>query len=353
MSEENLSYEANRRKRKFPILHIFLFLATFLTCTVAGAQWAYVDFTEIMNWHHGLTYATLVLTFLSAHEFGHYFASRYHRVDATLPYYIPFPIPITINFGTFGAVIKTRSPIPSRKALFDIGASGPLAGMVVSIVFIIIGLATLPGKEFIYNIHPEYLLLYGDKLPNVGLHFGDTLLFDALAYLFANPKGFMPPMNEIYHYPFLNVGWFGLFVTSLNLLPFGQLDGGHIIYSMFGDKQKKISRISWWLLTAIGLSSLLGLFHLFLKEPNSGAFVQILQNVFLPSLNFLHFKVSFLFEAWSGWLVWALITRFFVKLDHPPVYDESDIGIVRKSLGWLCMIILVLTFSYNGIYFIE
>ena len=93
MSDDYIDYEVNKvnRGKRSLLLHGVLFAATFVTCMIAGAQWAFVDFTEITNWHHGIVYAVLVLTFLSAHEFGHYFASRYHKVDATLPYYIPFP----------------------------------------------------------------------------------------------------------------------------------------------------------------------------------------------------------------------------------------------------------------------
>ncbi len=334
--------------------HIILFLFTFLTCVIAGAAWAGANVFEITTWGEGLLYAVLILTFLSAHEFGHYFAAKAHGVKASLPFFIPFP-PLyyifPINFGTFGAVIKTRSPIPSRKALFDIGAAGPIAGFIVCIIFLIIGLQTLPGIDFIYSIHPEYLE-NGGKIPETSLFFGDTLLYTIFAKLFANHDGFLPPMNEIYHYPFLNVGWFGLFVTTLNMLPFGQLDGGHILYSMFGKKQKKIAKILWIVMIAIGSGSIINELYLFLGSTFESSTAQFIQSIFYPPLDMLHDIIPWYFQGWGGWLFWGLIAKFFLKLPHPPVGDYDDIGATRKTIGWATIIILGLSFSYNGIYFI-
>lgn len=344
--------EGIKSKQNYP-LHLALFAFTFLTCMIAGAQWAYKDFTDVLNWHYGLTYASLIIFFLSAHEFGHYFAARYHKVDATLPYYIPFPIPLFVNFGTFGAVIKTRAPILSRTALFDIGAAGPIAGFIVCIFYLIYGFATLPPIDFLYNIHPEYLKLYGGAIPETSLHFGDTLLYWLLADIFANPNGFLPPMNEIYHYPFLNVGWFGLFVTCLNLLPIGQLDGGHIVYAMFGEKHSKIARIAWKILLVIGLFSLLPVIYDLLKFNYPNGIYIFLQELLLPPLEWVKANLPIVFGLWQGWLVWAVITRFFIKLDHAPVPYSEPISKGREVIGWACFGILLLCFSYNGIYFVE
>lgn len=353
MSDDYLSENKQELKRSPVVLHIGLFLFTFLTCMVAGAQWAFKDFTDVLNWHYGIEYAILILTFLSAHEFGHYFAARYHKVDASLPYYIPFPIPMAINFGTFGAVIKTRTPIPSRKALFDIGAAGPIAGFIVALGFLIYGFATLPPIDFLYNIHPEYLVLYGGEIPKTSLHFGDTILYWLLANVFANPDGFLPPMNEIYHYPFLNVGWFGLFVTSLNMIPIGQLDGGHITYAMFGEKHARIARAAWAVLLSLGVLALISLLNDFLKVDNPNRIILILQDLLLPALGWVEQNFPIVLKSWFGWLIWAGITKFFIKFDHPPVWDNSDIGTGRKILGWLTIAILILSFSFNGIYIIE
>ncbi len=332
-------------------IYILLFIISFITCMIAGTQWAFKDYSQIENWHYGLQYAVLVLTFLTAHEFGHYFAARYHKVDATLPYYIPFPFPqIPLNFGTMGAVIKTRDQIPHKKALFDIGIAGPLAGFVVCIIFLIYGFTHLPGEEFILSLHPEYSLT---GIPDTGLFFGNTLFFSMMKELFADPSAFIPPMNEVYHYPFLNVGWFGLFVTTLNMLPMGQLDGGHIVYAMFGKAHKKVSRIIWWVLIFLGTGGLLKAAYELLSLDYSSSFVSALKSFLYPALSFMNTNLNWWFECWSGWIIWAIIGKFFIKLDHPPVPSKEELGAGRMLLGWISIIILFLSFSYNGIYIVE
>ncbi len=340
-------------RKKSPLwVHIVLFVLTFITCTIAGTQWAMKNYLDLSNWHYGLTYAVLILTFLLSHEFGHYIASKIHRVDASLPYFIPVPFPEIMLFGTFGAVIVTRSPITNRKALFDIGVAGPLAGFVVSFLFLAYGLATLPPKEFIYTIHPEYVINFGGEVPATGLHFGDTLLYSLLSKVFANPNGWLPPMNEIYHYPFLSVGWFGLFVTTLNLLPFGQLDGGHIVYSMFGRYQRVIAKVTWWTMFILGLGSIFGGLHSLLTNvdiPN--AFYIWMQETILPFLDWLHKLIPWYFDVWGGWLFWAVFVRVFIKLPHPYIPEIESIGSFRLLLGWVAIIIFFLSFSLEGIYF--
>lgn len=361
MSEQYYSYnpasgafEPKKPKpRKRIWLNVALFVATFFTCVMAGILWMNKDPLDPANFGAGVPYAILILTFLSAHEFGHYFAAKYHKVDATMPYYIPVPLPFFINFGTFGAIIKTLEPIRSRKALFDIGVAGPLAGFVVCVIFLAIGFATLPPIDYLYAIHPEYLLLYGGQIPNVSLHFGDALAYSALSELFANPDGFNPPMNEVYHYPFLNVGWFGLFVTALNLLPMGQLDGGHIIYSMFGKKHKIIAKIAWNAIFIIGVGSLLGVFYDYMRDAPTGGFFGGFFSVLTPPLAWIDQNMNFVYQGWAGWLFWALITRVFIKLEHPPIFDYKELGPGRKAVGWAALAVFILCFSYNGIYFIE
>lgn len=339
------------RKYKHLLIFFTLLCITFVTCMISGTQWAYQNFYEITNWHYGTTYAILILTFLSAHEFGHYFAARFHKVDATLPYYIPFPFTIALNFGTLGAVIKTRSPIPSRRALFDIGVSGPIAGFIVASGFLIYGLQTLPGIEFIYNIHPDYVGHLGGKIPETGLHFGDTLYYYILSKFFANPNGFLPPMNEIYHYPFLNVGWFGLFVTSLNMLPMGQLDGGHTTYSMFGEKVHRIiSKTIFRILLTMGILSILGLLHEFFTENIDNSIFLAFKSFLFPALDYIKIKFPIIFQFWSGWLFWAVISKFALKLHHPPVEDNTPLGAGRMFIGFLTLGILVLSFAFNGVY---
>ncbi len=332
------------------ILNIFLFVATFMTTTIAGTQWVGHYPFDVLNWHYGLTYAMLIMTFLTAHEMGHYIASRIHGIDATLPYFIPAPFPEML-FGTMGAVIKTRSMFPSRKALFDVGAAGPIAGFIVSLVILAVGFATLPPKEFIYTIHPEYLM-NGGTIPETGMTFGNTIVYSLMAEIFKNPDGWLPPMNEMYHYPFLCVGWFGLFVTTLNMLPLGQLDGGHIIYAMFGGKkQKQIARFFWWLIMFIGFGALLNmLLETLTILEYSNAFYQSLQKNLIPLLTQMKSVMPWYFEGWGGWLFWGLITRFFIKLNHPEMPFDDELDDRRKFIGWLTIIILLLSFTYRGIY---
>ncbi len=330
-------------------LHLALFLFTFVSCVMAGTQWSGKEFNEISHWGYGLTYAFLITTFLAAHEFGHYFAARKHGVDATLPYFIPVPFVFLFPFGTMGAVIKTRSPIMSRKALFDIGVAGPLAGFVLCVLYLIIGLIALPPIDYLYSIHPEYRNFAG-AIPVYGLYFGDTILFSALQHLFAHPTAFVPPMNEIYHYPYLCVGWFGLFVTSLNLLPIGQLDGGHILYGMFGERQGIFARIAWSILLILGIGSLLGSIQVSISAPSPDALYTFFQSLLLPILTTIERFAPWLYQAWSGWLLWALLGRVFFKLDHPVLYDDEPLGWQRMAIGWLTIVIFIISFSWNGLY---
>jgi membrane-associated protease RseP (regulator of RpoE activity) len=297
-------------------LNIFLFLMTFFTTTISGIIWQNnPDFFELENFYIGLPYSISLLFFLSSHEFGHYFASVYHKVKATLPFYIPIPvIPDFINFGTLGAVIKTKSKIKSTKAMFDIGAAGPIAGFIACTIVLIWGFTHLPGIEYLYQIHPDYRI---NGIPENGLTFGNNLYFYLFSKLFAGNGVFIPPMNEIYHYPFLCVGWFGLFVTALNLLPVGQLDGGHVLYAMFGyDKHKKVARVIFVILLILGL---LG-------------FAQLLD----PGFQF----------GWPGWFIWAIVLFFIIKIEHPIVEEYIEpLDKKRMILGYLTLVIFILSFT--------
>ena len=330
------------------VLAISLFALTFISTLVAGTQWAGKNPFEISNWQSGLMYSSLLLLFLTAHELGHYFAAKKHGVDASLPYFLPMPLFFLSPFGTFGAFIRTRTPILSRKALFDIGVAGPLAGFVVCFVILAVGLLTLPPVEYLYSIHPEYQML-GGVFPGSGMRFGDTLLLPLLERLFASPSGFMPPMNEIYHYPFLCVGWFGMFVTALNMLPFGQLDGGHIFYAMFGERQRAVGRIFWWLIVALGLGGVFGELRIILVNNSPDEFYTVMQSLFNPVFDWIQQYAPWYFEGWNGWLFWAFIGRIFVKIPHPPLSDSVALGKGRMAIGWAAIIAFVLCFSYNGL----
>jgi membrane-associated protease RseP (regulator of RpoE activity) len=296
-------------------LNIALFLFTFLTTIQAGVAWLNRDPNDFSNFSLGLTYSVLILSFLTFHEFGHYFAARIHKVKVTLPYYIPFPFLFLNPFGTMGAVIRIRERITSRKALFDIGIAGPVAGFAAAVAMLVYGMVTLPPFEYIYSIHPEYQVT---GVPTSGFSFGPNLLYWCLGKLLADsPNVFLPPMNEMYHYPFLCVGWFGLLVTALNLLPVGQLDGGHIIYALFSTQSKYIARTFFGVILGMGL---LGL---------------------LPFLG-----ITTLAEyGLLNWLVWAAVIFFLIRIDHPPFYDPEPVGTARKLWGGFALFMFVCSFT--------
>jgi membrane-associated protease RseP (regulator of RpoE activity) len=299
------------------LIHISLFVFTFLTTTLAGVQWQNRDPLEITNLLSGILYSSLLILILLAHELGHYIAARFHGVDATLPFFIPFPSFLLgiAPFGTLGAVIRIKSAIVSRKVLFDIGSAGPISGFVISLVVLVIGFSTLPNIEFLYQIHPEYRSL--ESIPTTGLTFGNNIAFFWAGRLAGSSGAFVPPMNEIYHYPLLCVGWFGLLVTAMNLIPVGQLDGGHIARALFGNTYHRIAQGSLFILVILGTFG------------------------FFP---FLGVDVTF---GWTGWLFWALVLALLIRvgkgqrssLDDSPPLDRR-----RKVIGWLCAVILLVSF---------
>jgi len=269
-------------RRKIPWLHIALFILTFFTTVAAGAIQKGIDLTEEPGrlWE-GLPFALTLMTILMSHELSHYFASRAHRTRATLPYFIPAPT----FFGTFGAFIKMTSPILSRRALVDIGASGPIVGFMVSVAACAAGL-----------IRSEFVFM-GEQEPEFGL--GSSILFSTLAILF---KGTPPEGYHILLHPVAFAGWIGLFITFLNLMPIGQLDGGHIAFALLGYRHRALS---------MGLVALLVLF---------GAFY------------------------WSGWLVWAVL-MIVLGLGHPPIMHwESSLDPRRRLVGAASAVIFVITF---------
>jgi membrane-associated protease RseP (regulator of RpoE activity) len=331
MSEEfrdpyfSLNLEKAERKEKNKIaVHLLLFVVTFFTTTMAGMEWitGSAGPYELSSLRVGLPYSISILFILASHEFGHYFAARYHRVKATLPYFIPLPSfsGMFLNFGTMGAVIRTKTAVPDNKAMFDIGVAGPIAGFIASLIVLIYGFTHLPGVGYILAIHPDYFTsTYGTQ--GLNLKFGDTLLFSFLRHIFTNSSQFVPPMSEIYHYPYLCVGWFGLFVTSMNMIPVGQLDGGHVIYSMLGAEKHKV--LSWASLVVLLVLGLMGL---------SGEL----------------FNFSFGI-GWTGWLVWGIVLFFVIKVKHPPVMYFHKLDRTRMIIGLVSIAILILSFSPSPI----
>jgi membrane-associated protease RseP (regulator of RpoE activity) len=307
------------KKKDNYLIHIGLFIVTFITTTLAGVQWTTgaLGPYELETLLKGLPYSISIMLIISFHEFGHYFAAKYHKIRVTLPYYIPFPpTPYFINFGTMGAVIRTRQRIYSRKAMFDIGVAGPIAGFVVCLAILIYGFTHVQGIDYILSIHPDYLEPEFGK-GGLQLVFGDSILFAALRELFTSPDSFFPPMTEIYHYPYLCTGWFGLLITSMNMIPVGQLDGGHISYTMFGDDNSyKLSVIAFLFLFIFGLIGIVD--------------------------TTMEFGLGI---GWSGWLFWSLILYFVIKLKHPPVPDPVPLNKGRMIVGYIALLIFIISFS--------
>ncbi len=231
----------------------------------------------------GALFSLSLLLILGTHEFGHYWASRRNHVRATLPYFIPAP-PVFIA-GTFGAFIQIRDRIPDRRVLMEIGAAGPIAGFVVAVPTLILGLSLSQTTE---------------TLPVQGINFGSSIL---LSFLSEMILGVSPASTEvnIQLHPIAFAGWIGLFVTALNLLPVGQLDGGHIMYALLEVRYHLLARIFYVLLFPLGY-------------------------------------------FWAGWLFWAFLITL-VGFRPAPLLDHSVVPERRhKVLGWVSILIFVLTF---------
>lgn len=273
------------------ILPILLFLLTVFTTLWAGAYQSYngtirgpVAFLSEhpdLLWN-GIPFAATLLFILVTHELGHFVLSKIHRVPASLPLFIPGP-PHFI--GTFGAIIRIRGPILNRRALFDIGVAGPLAGFVVALGALIVGLN---------------LSTVVDRTATFGLQLGEPLLLKFMAWLII---GSLPPQADVLLHPIAFAAWFGLFVTSLNLIPIGQLDGGHVAYALWGRRQRTVAFAVIPILIVLG------------------------------------------FVGWPGWFLWAFMAGIW-GLGHPPVRDpHAPLGKGRTLVGWIALSVFVLTFA--------
>lgn len=361
-------------------LHIGLFLITLFTTTLAGVELTQAreypinflpleifQFPAPVLWaelQRGLWFSVPFLGVLTVHEFGHYFTARRNRVRTSLPYYVPFPM----GLGTFGAVIRIKERIFSRREFFDIGLAGPLAGFVVSVPLLVYGFRHLPPLDYLFRIHPEYAQFGADYAryvypPGVqGLTLAKPLIYQWLETAFANPAR-LPHPNELLHYPVLLAGALSLFFTALNLLPLGQLDGGHIVYGLLG--QRRFNRLapllftgfvyyaglglfSWhtdgqtWLYGGPAYALYLGLlFWRVLPTPCQGLLLaagiwaaQLATTVAFPGIT-----------GNPGWLVFGLLLGRLTGIYHPPAPDERRLSPGRQVLGWLMVAIFVVCFT--------
>lgn len=260
--------------------HAFLFLLTAASVYSTGRDW------------HGESAANSLLLTVSvmgimlAHEMGHYVACRYYGIDATLPFFLPAPI-INPLVGTFGALIRIRSPFPHRRALFDVGIAGPLAGFVVCLPVVVLGILE---AGVVPQTAGPFMLELGDPL----------LLQWAVGWLRSVPAGHTLVLG-----PLGTAAWFGLFLTGLNLVPIGQLDGGHVTYAVLGERALLVARVAWWL--CIGLIVLVG----------------------------------------PTWILWAVLVRV-LGIRHPPTLDDRQpVGRGRVAVAVLGLAVFVLCFLPN------
>lgn len=414
------------KKHKQLLIHLSLFLITMITTTLAGAEWMYSKYLFWlsgdlkMHWSDfvgGLHFSIPFILILTVHEFGHYFTAKYYNIRVTLPYFIPMWLGflLMISFGTMGAFIRIKDSIYSLKHYFDVGISGPLAGFVVALGVIAYGYTHLPAPEQIFEIHPEYEeygLDYADHVYTYAfgrkqdsLRYLDERATDSLAFMaentgeewsyrsfdpmpsypsmyFEKPLLFklferyvvadisrIPPKQEVMHNPYLLAGLLALFFTALNLLPIGQLDGGHILFGLLGAKNHAIvskvlftgflfyaglGLISFNDLQDVGIDSSvnflvsIGAYLYFLYICSYSMFEGKLERLLFATILFtVQYMVHYLFGVvgYSGWLLFALVLGRFLGVVHPPVLDNTPLPLERKVLGWLALIVFILCFT--------
>ncbi len=297
----------------FPTANVLLFLATVVTTLWMGFELSPApapDLTLSNVVRGGFPFAGSLVAILFTHEMGHYVLARRYGVRATLPYFIPVPF----GAGTLGAVIRMRSPIPSRRATLDIGAAGPLAGLAVAVPLLLLGLSLSEVRETgaavattASPLQSPYALVRAllAHQPIQGAAggvelFGDSALTWAAGRLVF---GALPPGHDVFLHPVALAAWLGLLVTTLNLVPLGQLDGGHVVYALLGRRRARV----------VGRIVSAGLL------------------------------VAGLLWTWS-WLLWWALTRLAIGLGHPPAVVEEPLGAGRKAIAWLSLVLFIATF---------
>jgi membrane-associated protease RseP (regulator of RpoE activity) len=276
-------------------LHALLFVLTFATTTLTGIG-HYMAFrsdflpspstlSARLIWT-GLYYSVTILAILGCHELGHYFACRYYDVDASLPFFLPVPTPLT---GTLGAFIRIREPIPAKRMLFDIGIAGPLAGFAVAVPALLLGMSL----SHVTKLPPNFS----------GFELGEPLLFKLVSWL---TWGSIPDGYSLNLHPIAFAAWFGLLATALNLFPVGQLDGGHICYAVFGRRSTYVTIVM--VMVAVAL--------------------------------------SFVSASWIVWTGLMVVMLFVFGPRHPRVFDEEvPLDRTRRWLALAALIILGLCFT--------
>ncbi len=403
-------------KRK--IYQVGLFVATFITTTLSGAEWIhgwlFLYVPEPLGWSafmDGMQYSIPFLLILTVHEFGHYLTARYHKINVSLPFYFPLWLGFlgTFSLGTMGAFIRIRQRISSVSQTFDIGIAGPLAGFVVALVVLFYGFTHLPPKEHIFKIHPEYQL-FGDNYEDIvyskdtfflkndlaqiapkqakrfkndtifmnqpddfGFQLGSSILFDYMKNNWVPEEHLdrMPNDHELMHYPILLAGFLALMFTALNLLPIGQLDGGHVVFGMFGGKIHNLISKGFYLIAIIysGLGvGFLGFVNPFLiNQPLPDLLIDLLlyigiiyfllqrvfekrptQLMFALGVYVVQMAILYVFPGttgYSGWFLFVLIVGRLIRVQHPSAAVKEPLSTTRMALGWLAIIIFIISFS--------
>jgi len=271
---------------KISRIHWVLFLLTIFTTLLAGAiMEGVLIFNNPYGILRGVPFSVTLMLILGTHEFGHYFYAQKHNVEATLPYFLPAP-PFLFLIGTFGAFIKIKSPIYNKEALLQIGAAGPIAGFIIAVPALLIGLKLSTVIEKV-NI-------------TKGIVLGDSILMKFFTWIFY-PS--LLETQDIMLHPIAFAGWIGLLVTMLNLLPVGQLDGGHVAYAMFGKKKNFIEKLTFATLIPLSFISL-------------------------------------------NWLFWGILIFFLMRsAKHPPIEDINiSLSSSNKRIGYICIVIFILCF---------
>jgi membrane-associated protease RseP (regulator of RpoE activity) len=361
-------------------LQVLLFITTFITTTLAGAEWTfgksvYGEFTW-NDFLSGMHFSVPFLLILTVHEFGHYFTAMFHKVKSSLPYYIPIP-PLPLSIGTMGAVIRLRSRVATNIQNFDIGIAGPLAGFVIALLVLIYGFTNLPPAEYIFQIHPEYEqygLNYAEHVYTkqsesiIDVTIGKNLLFLFFEQVVADPAR-MPNPHEIMHYPYLFAGFLALVFTSLNLLPIGQLDGGHVLYGLVGYRKHRVVASVFFMLFMFyaGLGSeylnpqmpvnylqwSIPLYLMFLYFCFTGLKLPVRDTIMYTLLVFaVQFICAVLFpnvQGYPGWMLFGFVVGRFLGIQHPPSEIELPLDDNRRLLGWLAVLIFIISFTPNPI----
>ncbi|NMM49278.1 site-2 protease family protein [Marinigracilibium pacificum] len=368
----------NKFTLKDILKHLLLFVLTFVSTVIAGVFWIKGKPVDMINkwtqkdWYSGFMYAWPFLLFLTFHEFGHFFTAIKYKVKTTLPYYIPFPpLPIfPITIGTMGAVIRLKGLVKSRKEYFDIGVAGPLAGFIIAFGLLWYGYTHLPPQEYQYEIHPEYneagkgFNYSPPKDENtIEIFVGDNLLTLFFEKYVVEDYSLLPSKAEIIHYPFLFVGYLALIFTALNLLPIGQLDGGHVLFGLFGRKwQGRISLVFFILFILYAGTGFISsrqpikdlliaipLYLLFLYFILGRVTKDPLTKILLAlSIYAIQYFVNFYFPnvtGYTGWLFFSLIIGRFIGIYHPPAIINNELSMGRKIIGWVAIIIFIISFS--------